>query len=45
MSIFVYLLDINNVEMPNHLERELTPIGRLVDHLPYSYEWIDGVHD
>jgi len=24
---------------------ELTPSGRLVDRLPYSYEWVDGVQD
>jgi len=24
---------------------ELTPSGRLVDRLPYSYEWVDGVHE
>jgi len=23
----------------------LTPNGRLVDRLPYFYEWVDGVHD
>jgi len=24
---------------------ELTPSGRLVDRLPYSYGWIDGVQE
>jgi len=24
---------------------ELTPSGRLVDRLPYLYEWEDDVHD
>ena len=24
---------------------ELTPSGRLVDHLPYSYGWIDDVQE
>jgi len=26
-------------------ESELTPSSRLVDRLPYSYGWIDGVED
>jgi len=24
---------------------KLTPSGRLVDHLPYPYGWVDGVHE
>jgi len=24
---------------------ELTPSGRSVDSLPYSYEWVDGVQE
>jgi len=24
---------------------ELTPSGCLVDRLPYSYEWVDGVQE
>jgi len=27
------------------VECELTPNGRLVDRIPYSYGWVDGVQE
>jgi len=27
------------------MERELTPGDRLIDRLPYSYGWVDSVHE
>jgi hypothetical protein len=50
----VYLMIYDGVEVIDRvnlnyicliMNRELTPSGRLVDRLPYSYEWVDDVHD
>jgi len=42
-----------DVEFINHVKLnyalimncELTPGGYLIDRLPYSYEWVDSVHE
>jgi len=43
--IFVMHESLNAYVYTLIVKCELTPSGRLVDHLPYSYGWIDDVQE